>query len=45
MELAKSILNKVTDSQNVKVDTVSGATYSSKGILSAVQNALDNAGK
>ena len=43
MELAKSILNKVTDSQNVKVDTVSGATYSSRGIIGAIADALNKA--
>ena len=39
------ILDRIVAEQNTNVDVVSGATYSSKGILSAVQNALDNAGK
>ena len=37
---AKAVIDKVIKSQTWKVDVVSGATYSSKGILAAIQNAL-----
>ncbi|MGL5643144.1 MAG: FMN-binding protein, partial [Paraclostridium sp.] len=33
----------ITDSQNTDVDVVSGATYTSKGIMNAVQDALSKA--
>lgn len=39
------ILSKVIDKQSTAVDTVSGATYSSEGILSAIDNALKKAVK
>lgn len=34
------ILNRIIDAQSIAVDTVSGATYSSNGILEAVADAL-----
>ena len=37
---AKGVIDKIIDSQTLDVDVVSGATYSSKGIISAVKNAL-----
>lgn len=38
---AKSLIDEILLSQNVDVDTVSGATFSSRGILDAVANALE----
>ncbi|MFT8313338.1 MAG: FMN-binding protein [Clostridium sp.] len=38
-----SIPNEIISAQSTEVDAVSGATYSSHGIISAVQNALSNA--
>ena len=38
-----TISSKVTSSQSASVNTVSGATFSSKGILDAVNNALSQA--
>ncbi len=40
---AKQILNTIVSDQTTDVDTVSGATYSSKGLIAAVNNALENA--
>lgn len=40
---AKSVATQVVKNQKTKVDTVSGATYSSKGILEAIKNALKDA--
>ncbi|MDO4313425.1 MAG: FMN-binding protein [Eubacteriales bacterium] len=37
---AKSVIDRIIERQELDVDTVSGATYSSKGIISAVKNAL-----
>ena len=37
---AKGVIDRIIASQSVDVDTVSGATFSSKGILTAVKNAL-----
>lgn len=37
---AKGVIDKIIASQELDVDVVSGATYSSKGIISAVKNAL-----
>ncbi|MBQ4045438.1 MAG: FMN-binding protein, partial [Lachnospiraceae bacterium] len=37
---AKGVINQVLLKQTWEVDTVSGATYSSRGILGAIQNAL-----
>ena len=42
---AKSILNNVLNKQTIKVDTVSGATFSSEGILEALEDALTQAKK
>lgn len=38
--LAGTIINIVIDQQTWEIDAVSGATYSSRGILGAIQNAL-----
>lgn len=40
---AKRVLTYIMDSQSTDVDTVSGATYSSNGIISAVNDALSQA--
>ncbi len=40
---AKTLISQVIAKQSTTVDTVSGATYSSKGILMAIKNALDKA--
>lgn len=40
----QNIFSQIVSSQSSSVDTVSGATYSSNGIMEAVQNALDQAG-
>ncbi|SMC25343.1 Polyferredoxin [Clostridium acidisoli DSM 12555] len=40
---ANSIPNEIISSQSTEVDTVSGATYSSNGIINAVKNALKEA--
>lgn len=37
---AKDVISKMISTQSLEVDTVSGATYSSKGIINAVKNAL-----
>ena len=37
---ARKVISSVVENSTWEVDTVSGATYSSKGILQAVQNAL-----
>lgn len=37
---AKGVIDRIIQSQNLDVDVVSGATYSSRGIISAVKNAL-----
>jgi len=45
MEKAKAeIFSAIIGQQNTNADTVSGATYSSKGLIQAVQNALKEAG-
>lgn len=41
MDVVKNVMKK----QNTDVDTVSGATYSSKGLLNAIENALKQAEK
>ena len=41
---AQGVVSKVLSSQSPNVDAVSGATYSSNGIIQAVQNALSQAG-
>ncbi len=40
---AEAITGTVMEKQSLKVDAVSGATYSSKVILKAIENALDKA--
>lgn len=42
---AMGVVKNVLKTQSMEVDTVSGATYSSKGILGAIQNALKQAEK
>lgn len=37
---AQAVIDKIIQGQTLDVDTVSGATYSSRGIISAVKNAL-----
>lgn len=37
---AKTVLDSMIEKQTYNVDTVSGATFSSKGLISAVKNAL-----
>ncbi|MBA7580983.1 hypothetical protein ES708_22882 [subsurface metagenome] len=39
---AEMIASKVVEAQTLEVDVVSGATYSSKVILKAIENALNN---
>ena len=39
-QAAESIVDRVTSSQSIEVDAVSGATFSSQTILKAVENAL-----
>lgn len=39
---AEAIINEIKTAQSLKVDTITGATNSSKVILKAVQNALDS---
>lgn len=42
---AKKVVDTIIDKQSLSVDTVSGATYSSKGIIEAVSNAMEAAKK
>ena len=44
MNLAKSLLKQMIKKQSTNVDTVSGATYSSNGLIEAVRDALKDAG-
>ena len=44
VQKASSIISKIIATQSTNVDTVSGATYSSVGIIEAVRNALSQAG-
>ena len=37
---AQAVIDKIIEGQTLEVDTVSGATYSSRGIISAVKNAM-----
>ena len=39
---AESIINAIVNQQSVKVDTISGATYSSIVIIKAIEAAIDN---
>ena len=41
----KKIPQAIIDAQSPEIDTVSGATFSSKGIIHAVEAALENAQK
>ena len=43
MNNAAALIDNIVKTQSIAVDTVSGATYSSKGIISAVKNALNKA--
>lgn len=43
LEMAKEVTQRVVEAQSTQVDTVSGATFSSKGILEAVEQALEKA--
>ena len=42
---AEAVIGRLLGKPGKSVDTVSGATYSSRGIIDAVRNALANAGK
>lgn len=42
---AETITNDVIDNQSIEVDTIAGATYSSKVILKAIEDALESADK
>lgn len=44
-DLAKSVLDTMVKAQSVEVDTVSGATYSSRGLIEATEQALEKAVK
>lgn len=39
-EISKELFTKIIDSQNVKVDTISGATVTCNAYLKAIENAL-----
>ena len=41
---ARAVLSAILQAQSPKVDAVSGATYSSRGLINAVKNALRRAG-
>jgi uncharacterized protein with FMN-binding domain/ferredoxin len=41
---SSAIISEIISGQTTDVDTVSGATYSSKGIIAAVENALSSSG-
>lgn len=43
--MAEALVQQVVSGQTTDVDAVSGATFSSKGILEAINNALDKAVK
>lgn len=45
LDNAKKIIDTMKKKQTAKVDTASGATFSSNGIIEAVQNALKEAKK
>lgn len=44
-DMATGVIPRIIEAQSVSVDTVSGATFSSEGILEAVASAIDKAGK
>lgn len=41
----KEMIDRVLNSQSCDVDTIAGATYSSQGVLDAVQSAIEQAGQ
>lgn len=43
LSMAMALTDEIVEKQSVEVDTVSGATYSSRGILDAARQALDMA--
>lgn len=45
LDMAKGIVEDIIDQQTYEVDAASGATYSSEGIKSAVEDALEQAVK
>ena len=45
LSMAKDIIPKIIDAQSADVDTVSGATFSSTGVINASEQAQDKAGK
>lgn len=45
LESAKGVIDRVLEAQTPEVDAISGATFSSKGILKAAGNALASAGQ
>ncbi len=42
---AETVLKKIVEQQDTAVDTVSGATYSSRGLIAATEQALEKAVK
>lgn len=42
-DMASGVIAEIKESQSWDVDTISGATFSSKGIISAVERALEKA--
>jgi len=40
---AKDVIPEIIEKQSLEVDSISGATHSSKGIIKAVGNALESA--
>ncbi len=44
LQMARGVIPKILSAQTPNVDAVSGATYSSNGIINAVKNALSKAG-
>lgn len=43
LSMAEGVIDEIIEAQDVDVDTISGATFSSKGIIEAVTNALSEA--
>lgn len=43
LTMSEQVIDRIMESQQLEVDTVSGATYSSTGIKNAVKNALEEA--
>ena len=43
LKMARAIINDIIEKQSADVDTISGATYSSTGILNSVEKALSKA--